>query len=154
MEAEFKRAKSAALKYLARRPRSRWEVRTYLHKKEHSPSATDATLNYLADLGYINDRRFAEDWGRSRIENRRFGKLRIRQELFQKGVDEGLIASALEKLFSEADEIQLARTCAEKRLPSLAGLDSLKQKRRLTQHLQRKGFSYDIIRNIVETKLS
>lgn len=153
MEAELKRAKTAGIKYLARRSRSRREVQTYLHKKEYSPSAISSALAYLADLGYINDRQFAEDWGRSRIESRRFGKLRIRQELLQKGLDEGLIASTLEKLFSETDEIQLARSCAEKCLPSLAGLDQVKKKRRLAQRLQRKGFPYDIIRNIIETTL-
>ena len=71
---DLKTAKSQALKHLSYRDRSKRELIQYLEKKEHAPSVIQKTIQYLVSLNYINDQRFAMEWGRSRIENKKFGK--------------------------------------------------------------------------------
>ncbi|MBT3511223.1 MAG: regulatory protein RecX [Nitrospina sp.] len=142
---DLKTAKSQALKHLSYRDRSKRELIQYLEKKEHAPSVIQKTIQYLVSLNYINDQRFAMEWGRSRIENKKFGKERVRQELFTKGIASNIIEIALDTLYDANPEKDLALACASKKLASLHGLEPEKKTRRLAHYLQRRGFSADII---------
>ena len=141
----LKTAKSQTLRYLAYRDRSEKEINQYLGKKGHAPSIIQKTLQDLAKLNYINDQRFAMEWGRSRIEGKKFGKERVRHELSAKGVASHIIETTLESLYSSHSERDLAQAGASKKLASLHGLEPKKKMRRLVQYLQRRGFSADII---------
>ena len=141
----IKTAKSQAVRYLAYRDRSEKELTLHLGKKGHTPSVIEKALQYLRDLNYINDQRFAMEWGRSRVEGKKFGKQRVRQELFAKGVASHIIETTLETLYNSHPERDLAQACASKKLASMHGLDPEKKMRRLVQYLQRRGFSADII---------
>ena len=77
-------AKSQAFKYLSYRDRSKKEVALYLKKKGHAPPVIQATLHELEKLNYINDNRFAMEWGLWRVEVKRFGKKRLQHELSAK----------------------------------------------------------------------
>ena len=141
----IKTAKSQALRYLAYRDRSEKELTLHLEKKGHAPSVIQKALQDLANLNYVNDQRFAMEWGRSRVEGKKFGKQRVRQELFAKGVASHIIETTLDSLYSSYPERDLAQACANKKLASLHGLEPEKKMRRLVQYLQRRGFSADII---------
>ena len=141
----FKTPKSQAFKYLSYRDRSKKEVALYLKKKGHTPSVIQTTLQELEKLNYINDYRFAMEWGRWRVEVKRFGKKRLQHELSAKGVSSSIIKTALTDLYVSHPEQDLALACANKKLASLHGLEPEKKSRRLAQYLQRRGFSADII---------
>ncbi|MBC8286913.1 MAG: regulatory protein RecX [Nitrospinae bacterium] len=141
----LKTAKSQAFKHLSYRDRSKKEVAQYLEKKGHAPSIIQATLQNLEKLNYINDHRFAMEWGRWRVEVKKFGKIRLRHELSAKGVSSHIIETTLDTLYDSHPEQDLALACANKKLASLHGLEPEKKTRRLAQYLQRRGFSTDII---------
>ena len=141
----LKTAKSQAFKHLSYRDRSKKEVALYLEKKGHTPSVIQTTLQELEKLNYINDQRFAMEWGRWRVEVKRFGKKRLQHELSAKGVSSSIIETALTALYDSHPEQALALACANKKLASLHGLEPEKKSRRLAQYLQRRGFSADII---------
>ena len=141
----LKTAKSQAFKHLSYRDRSKKEVAQYLKKKGHTPSVIQTTLQALEKLNYINDERFAMEWGRWRVEVKRFGKKRLQHELSTKGVSSPIIGATLTALYNFHSEQDLALACANKKLASLDGLEPEKKSRRLAQYLQRRGFSADII---------
>lgn len=141
----LKTAKSQALRHLVYRDRSKRELTLYLEKKEHTPSVIQKTIQYLESLNYINDQRFAMEWGRSRVEGKKFGKERVRHELSAKGVASHIITATLDTLYDTNPEKDLALACANKKLASLHGLEPEKKTRRLAHYLQRRGFSADII---------
>jgi len=141
----FKTAKSQAFKYLSYRDRSKKEVALHLEKKGHSPSVIQTTLQELEKLNYINDQRFSMEWGRWRVEVKRFGKKRLQHELSAKGVSSSIIETTLTDLYDSHPEQDLALACANKKMASLHGLEPEKKSRRLAQYLQRRGFSADII---------
>lgn len=142
---DLKTAKSLALKYLSYRDRSQKELAQYLEKKGHGTTVIQKTLQELEELNYINDQRFAMEWGRWRIERKKFGKERVRQELFVKGVSSHIITTTLDTLYNTHHEKDLALDLASKKLSSLHGLEPEKKSRRLAHYLQRRGFSSDII---------
>ena len=135
-EGVLKRARNRALRYLSYRDRSESEMRTYLMDKDFPPPIVDQTIAYLKNLRYIDDPRFARQWGRMRIEGKQFGKFRLQQELRQKGLNAELIENTLQELYGDVDEVDLARTSVEKKMNGWKHLDKIKQKRRLAQFLQ------------------
>ncbi len=139
-------AKSQALRYLAYRERSERELAAYLEGKGHAAAVIQKTIRNFAKLNYINDRRFATEWGRQRIEGKKFGRARVRHELSAKGIANHIIEATLNSLYNSHPERDLAQDCASKKLASLRGLEPEKKARRLAQYLQRRGFAADIIR--------
>ena len=150
MSEELKQARALAYRYLSHRDRSARETADHLKKKGFEEAVVQETLCHLKEANYLNDRRFAEHWARTRAENRQFGKYRLRQELLGKGLPQDLINETLDTLFETVQEIDLARAVVEKKLPAMQDLDPEKRKHRLTGLLQRKGFSLDIIYKVLD----
>ncbi len=138
---ELKRAKSAALRYLVYRNRSSHEVREHLAKKGFPSAVVEETLSHLKALNYLNDKNFAQSWGRSRTQTKKIGKQRLRQELLTKGIESEVVKDALQSIYSEIDELQLARDCVQKKISSMKEIDIDKKRRRMAQFLARKGFT-------------
>ena len=150
---DLRQAKSVALKCLSYRNRSANEVRERLVKKGFSLPIVQATLDYLKKLNYINDEHFALSWGQSRTQTKKLGKQRIKQELLAKGLEPEMVASAIKHIYSEVDELQLARDCAKKKLAGMRKIDVNKKRSRLVQFLARKGIksatAYSILQQLL-----
>jgi len=131
----------AALRYAAMRPRSEWELRTYLQRKQCPPALADTILNKLSNIGFLDDAAFARAW----VDNRRLlrptSKRKLQQELRAKHVSEEVIEQALTE--DETDELQVLRDLVAKKRPRYP--DNLK----LMQYLARQGFSYDDIKQVL-----
>ncbi len=137
-----------AYRYLALRDRSERELRDYLGRKEIPSEAADAVIEDFARSGYIDDRRFAASYARYLIERKGLSRYALRMELQRKGVRQDYIDDALEGFFGEDgyDEEGLATALARKKAASMHNLPQDKAKRRLTDYLRRRGFSFDAIK--------
>ncbi|OGW27953.1 MAG: hypothetical protein A3K09_03250, partial [Nitrospinae bacterium RIFCSPLOWO2_12_FULL_47_7] len=141
----LKQAKLVALKYLSYRNRSSHEVGERLAKKGFSPLIIQETLDYLRKLNYLNDENFARTWGQSRTQTRKIGKQRLKQELLAKGLDPELAGNAVKLIYSEVDELELAKDCVKKKLAGLKEMPIEKKRGRMAQFLARKGFNAVVI---------
>ena len=141
----LKKAKNHALKYLSYRDRSKWEITNYLEKKNYTCPVIQETLKYLESLDYVDDKRFALQWGQFKINKKKLGRNRLYQELLNKGISQAIIGNILSVLYESTSEKQLAIECSRKKWATLKGVEAEKKKRRLCQYLKRKGFSTDII---------
>ena len=155
MDSELiKKSRSAAYRYLSYRARSYSETQEHLKQKDYPTSIVNQTLSYLVEYGYLNDEKFALDWGRSRIANKKFGPYRLKQDLLGKGIAVELVDQTLATLYAEVDEEELAKLAAEKKIYQLRDVDAEVKRRRLIQFLQRKGFPADIIFKTVKQLVS
>ena len=118
-EEESKNARRYAIRYLVYRDRSRDEIICYLKKKKISANAVDKTLIFLENNNYINDERFAMQFGRSRILNKKIGKLRLELELRNKGLKNQIVEETLKALYEEYDENAIALSSAKKKLQTI-----------------------------------
>ena len=150
MPDSFKEAKALALRFLSYRDRSEQEVKSHLAKKEFSPAIATRVIEWLVDLNYLNDHRFAQQWGRFRLESKKWGKYRLKQELLSKGLDPELVDETLHNLYNKVDELELALSCVGKKLPAMKGLDLQKKRRRIAQFLQRRGFGGDAVFKVLD----
>ncbi len=147
---EIKRAKDYAFKLLSYRPRSIKEIQDRLKKKDYSSKIILEVIKSLKRLKFLNDKEFARMWVESRIKTRPMGRYRLYQELIQKGIDRDLIEKILND-YREEEEIKLARELAQRKLKrSYQNLDEVTTKRKLYGFLQRRGFSYDIIQEVMK----
>jgi len=145
----YVRAKNAAYRLLTYRPRSRAELRQKLQEKAFDAVIIDAVLADLVRLGYVNDRQFAEQFASSRIRFRGLGKRRLERELGAKGIDRQIVNETLTRIFEGDTEIETAKKAAERKLTSMKSADWETKRRRLAGFLERKGFSYDVIRTVL-----
>lgn len=135
------KAMMRALDYLARRPRSTWEIQDYLRRKEYDSPTIAIILNKLSDYGYLDDRKFAEAWVNSRRLLKPTSLRRLRQELLQKHVDREVIDEVLQA--DETDEQAVLQELINKK----RGLSRYRQEpQKLVAYLLRQGFRYDDIK--------
>jgi len=146
---EWTKARNTAYRYLTYRPRSRAEIIQKLHDKEFNDAIIEAVLDDLARFGYVNDRQFANQWTRSRIRLRGFGRRRIEQELKNKGIDREIIQEVFGNIFVDETEIETAKLVAGKKMQTMKCVDRETRRRRLAGFLERKGFSFEIIRTVL-----
>ena len=143
-----RRAVETGLNFVSYRPRSSKEVADHLRKKSFDVSARDHAIGRLQELGYLDDAAFARFWVESRDTHRPRGRMALAWELRQKGVAEAVIEDALARFGS--DETTLAREAARKRATTLKTADSYKFRQQLGAFLARRGFSYDVIEEVVD----
>ena len=80
---------------LARREHSRGELRAKLCRRFDDATLVEDELQRLADENLQSDARYAESFVRQRV-SRGQGPFRIRGEMRQRGLDEAVIAAAIE----------------------------------------------------------
>lgn len=154
-EPSLQRLRERALKLLAVRDRSRAELARRLRRDGASEAAVSDVLAWLERLGYLNEERFAENWIRAR--GTRYGPLRLEAELREKGLDAGYVRELMAR--SAADEEAMEETATalvERRLRRGAGAvgrDDVRERRRLTAFLVRRGFPERIAARAVERAL-
>lgn len=141
--------KSEAFRLLTIRDRTAHELQTRLEKKYRKEDVAEV-VSYLKEIGYINDRQFAQNYVEYRNRFRPTGNFLLRIELRGKGVDDSIIDEVLN---SENTEFELALRLAEGRAESMKGLDLSKQMRRLFSLLQRRGFPWQIAQKVVSETL-
>ena len=138
----YQRAFDSALNFLSYRPRSVREVRLNLAKKGVDPVSIDKVVTRLTELGLLDDHAFAQFWQENRQRCSPRGPLAIKAELISKGLERDVIDGVLE---DNIDQERDAYAAAQKKIPSLRGLDYRAFRQRLGSHLLRRGFSYDVI---------
>ncbi len=144
-------AREVALIYLGYRARTEHEVRQKLARSGFDEAVAEPTVTRLRELGYLDDAAYARAYVQARFRNRGYGPGRLRSDLRRRGVARGLIDAVLEALVDQEDMLEAARSHAEKRWPRLAAeVDPFKRRRKLTEYLLRRGFSYETARRVIE----
>lgn len=133
------------LKLVAARPKSEWEVKTYLQRKQASPALIDTILNKLRDLQLLDDYKFAEILIRHYRLQSPASRRKILSKLRAKHVSEEAINQAM---FNDDS----------KDIDALADLIRIKTKQskyqdqtKLMAYLSRQGFNYSDIKAALAT---
>ena len=156
MTNDYDRARDFAVRYLGRAPRTRRQLRDKLTDKEFSTEAIDNVIQFLTQKGYLDDVTFAKNYisHKTRINN--YGRRRIIVGLLQKGVSKEDIRAAYNQTNeddSTGDETAaatraLAKRTARKNINEIK--NDPKEKQRLVAFLMRRGFSYDIVKKVMQ----
>jgi regulatory protein len=95
---------SYALKVLTGRAHSTGELREKLRRRAERPADIDDVLARLKDVGYLDDRRYAESFAAARLSNEKFGRTRVVQDLRQRRVAPELAEKTVQKVYQDVDD--------------------------------------------------
>ena len=139
------RAYQQAMLFLSYRARSEKEIRQNLLKHEIPEEVIEGTLQRLRETGLANDNDFARAWVENRNTFRPRSKKALAIELRQKGLDDEAIQASV----SNVDEEALAYETGLKRATRFTGLERSEFRKKLSEFLARRGFSYSVIASVV-----
>lgn len=140
-QAVLDKAYDRTLNLISHRPRSEWELRDYMKRKDYDEDVIAQTIQRLDERGHVNDLDFAERWVATRRLLKSTSKRRLAQELRQKRISDDVISRVLEE--DETDERGVLRELVERKRKQTKYQDDLK----LMQYLSRQGFNYDDIKS-------
>lgn len=150
--AQLEVARKIALDQLATRARSEQELRQVMKRRNVPADVADEIIERFTEVGLIDDAAFAEALTASRSGFALRGRARIKQELQAKGIDREVAEEALAQL-DPADELEAARTLAQRRARSMSRLEPHVARRRLAGVLARRGFSAGIVSTVLSEVL-
>lgn len=139
------RAYQQAMLFLSYRARSESEIRKNLRKHEIPEPVIDQTIERLRQDGLANDDQFAQAWVENRNTFRPRSRRMMAMELKQKGLADEAIQSAIQNVDDDAS----AYEAAQKRAARFKGLEWNDFRRKLSEFLARRGYSYSVIAPVV-----
>jgi regulatory protein len=139
------RAYQQAMLFLSYRARSESEIRQNLRKHEIPEAVIEQTLERLRQDGLANDPQFAHAWVENRSTFRPRSRRMMAMELRQKGLNDEAVASAVANVDDEA----LAYEAAQKKVARYKTLEWNDFRKKLSDFLARRGFSYSVIAPVV-----
>lgn len=136
--------KEKVLELLARKPQSRKEVARRLERWKASEEETQILCDRMEELGFLNDGEYAQRIVRH-YQAKGFGKQKLRDELYRRGVPRELWQEALDQM-EDSGEV-LERLIAKR----MAGKEWNRQNiKKTADALTRRGFSWWEIQEALE----
>jgi regulatory protein len=146
MTENYSKTYDQALKYLALRSHTSFELRSKLLKKKFDGGDIGQALRQLQEQKYLNDEDFARTFAQNLIKYKTFGYFGIKNKLKARGISDNMAESILSEELDMAQEKAIAQRALGKKL-KIDGPDQDKQK--LIMSLQRKGFRNQVIFDLV-----
>ncbi|MFI3207461.1 MAG: regulatory protein RecX, partial [Clostridia bacterium] len=141
---QYKRAKDKAMYLLGIKNYSKRQFISKL-REDCDKEIAEQVTEKMEELGFVNDKNYAEILTRDLINIKKFGKARIKTELFQRGIDRDIIDEIMAE--TEIDSDENIQNILEKKYPLWS--EDEKVKRRAVAFLQRRGYSYSQIRQAI-----
>jgi len=148
-ESELALVFDKVLKFLSFRPRSEFEIKEYLLKKNVGEETRKLVIVKLKQLKLIDDEAFARWWLEQRSVFRPTGARLVKYELRRKGVAEETVSSLLAETRPRAADALLAEKLIQKKLARLKNLPEKELKQKLYASLSQKGFAFEVIEEAV-----
>lgn len=139
--------KEYAFYLLGFKDRSEKALKEKMLNKGFELKEIDTVLDFLREKRYIDDLRLAKSVIKNALENKYWGKYRIKQKLVAEKIKPDYIEKTIEKI-DLSQEIPSAEKAKELWVKKNKCVD-FKDKQRLMAYLSRRGFSYQIIQEVV-----
>ena len=133
----------------ARAEHSSGEMLEKMRRWQLSEDARERVLDRLIDEKFVDDERFARLFVREKIRFDRWGRRKIEQALYQKGVTSDISRRVLDEVDDEAYVAELKKLIAAKRRSVQAESD-YEMRAKLTKYALGRGFDYNVIRQCID----
>lgn len=144
-----------AADYCAYQERTQQEVRIFLRKKGVDYDTAEEIISELITQNFLNEERFARAFSGGKFRVKGWGKLKIRNELAQRGVSERNIATGVLEV-SDTDYKQKLIILLQKKLDLLRPREAnfIQLKGKLIRYGFSKGYEGDLVYETVNKLLS
>lgn len=142
----LKRAKKRALYLLGERAYCRAELLSKLSKTYGDEIAEEA-MEYIDELGYINDEEYAVKLAEYLIHRKKFGLFRAKREMVMKGLDRELCDNVLSEISIDEVDEELVELIEKRYSAKISDFDD---RRRTTAALVRRGYDFGSVRRCID----
>lgn len=140
-----------AISVLSRNSKSEKQMMLKMQDKGYDQQFIESAIVKLKQQKYIDDEAYSEAFINNKINISKDGKRKIKEALYNKGIDKQIIDEKLQEITGE-DEIKRACLLGEKKLLAIKEEDIRKKRIKLANYLISKGFEYGTVKKAV-TKL-
>lgn len=130
--------------FCAYRDRSQKEVEDKLNEMHMIDAAKEKIIIELMQEGFLNEERFARSFVRGKFRIKKWGRVKITQELKKRGISSPIIKMGLTEI-KESDYRTTLFELAEKKLEKINEPNEYKRKGKLADHLMRKGYESSLV---------
>ncbi|MFV9483791.1 regulatory protein RecX [Christiangramia sp. ASW11-125] len=130
--------------FCAYRDRSQKEVEDKLNEMHMIDAAKEKIIIELMQEGFLNEERFARSFVRGKFRIKKWGRIKITQELKKRGISSPIIKMGLTEI-KESDYRSTLFELAEKKLEKINEPNEYKRKGKLADHLMRKGYESSLV---------
>lgn len=130
--------------YCSYQERCHNEVILKLNSLSVSKDKIDIILAHLIENNFLNEERFATSFARGKHNIKKWGKIRIENELKQRNISKYNISKALKEISNE-NYILTFNELAEKNWDSIRETNLQKKKKKFFDFLLRKGWESNLI---------
>ena len=134
--------------FCALQDRCQWEVEK---KMKEWGVEEDIIKNILTDLileKFIDEQRFSESFCRGKFRIKRWGKLKIKNELKIRKISTSCINKGLDQILDK-EYYSVLKELYEKKKDSLKDKNQFIQKGKIIKYLQQKGYENDLIWELI-----
>lgn len=125
--------------YCSYQERCHIEVNEKLRNFVLTQTEKDRIIVHLIEHNFLNEERFASVFSISKFHQKKWGKIRIKNELKARKISDYLVTKALKEIPSEEYEITFD-TLAEKHWKTITEKNDLKKRKKFCDYLLRKGW--------------
>ena len=143
----FLKGKNKALNILSKASQSEKKIREKLNE-DFEEDTIDDVIDFLKKYNFINDGELASKIVNTNVNLNKYGKNKIKQNLYNKGIKKSDIDEAISEIDYDA-EFENALYLAQKRYDRVKNEDPKKAYAKIANHLAYKGFNYDIIKSVL-----
>ena len=143
----FLKGKNKALNILSKASQSEKKIREKLNEYFEEDTVDDV-IDFLKKYNFINDGELASKIVNTNVNLNKYGKNKIKQNLYNKGIEKSAIDEAISEIDYDA-EFENALYLAQKRYDRVKNEDPKKAYAKIANHLAYKGFNYDIIKSVL-----
>ena len=108
------------------------------------PQAIDHIVGHLIEQNYLNEERFAKNFARGKFRIKKWGRIRIVNELRVRNISKFNIESALKEI-SKDDYLSSLEELAKKRLSEIKESHPQKRKKKLADYLLYRGWESHLV---------
>ena len=142
-----------AVRVLAGRAFSTGELREKLRRKAERAADVDPTIARLKEYGYLDDRKYAENFATARLENQGLGRTRVLADLSRRRVAPAVAQQTVGKVYQEVDEEALAEQFVRRKFRLAAKENLFGEEREMAsayRRLLRAGFRSAVIVRVLK----
>ncbi len=140
----IKEAKIALEYFCSYQERTQLEVEQKLQSMDIDAEACQIIITSLQDNDFLNEERYAKSFVSGKFRINKWGKMKIRQALLQKGISNANIKKGF-LVIDEKEYCETIQSLATKQRPKIKAKNDFERKQKLSLYLQQKGYEMALI---------
>ncbi|MBL4716716.1 MAG: RecX family transcriptional regulator [Bacteroidetes bacterium] len=143
-EKQYKKCLLLAQNACLKRETCKKDIREKLTKYVYELSIIEKVIPELEKQGFINEQRYAKAYAHDKFLIKRWGKLKIKQHLWQKQIPDNLIEQGLNHI-DQQEYLKVLSHVLSRKAALLIEKDPTKRKKKMLDFGLSRGFEYELI---------